>query len=215
MISRIQEVIKYSGVTDTQFADMIEMNRSNLSHILNGRHQPSLDILLKISNKFPEISFEWLAKGIGNMLISKDIPENASPVREQIPVVPSPPPFPARDQNLFDEPGLTFPVLSHQEQAIHSPASSPDPLLHNDDTGDKSTFYPSRNREEKKHTTSSISNKKEDNKVNISPSELNIAGTGTKTTKINDSQEGIAKKISRVIFIYEDDTFETFLPHQK
>jgi len=67
MKDRIAELIEREGLTPSKFADMIEVQRSNISHILAGRNKPSLDFLQKIMNTFPDISGDWLLSGSGPM----------------------------------------------------------------------------------------------------------------------------------------------------
>lgn len=61
---RILEIIKKSGLTPSEFADKIEVQRSAISHITSGRNKPSLDFLLKVKNSYPEIDTDWLLFGI-------------------------------------------------------------------------------------------------------------------------------------------------------
>lgn len=68
MIERIKQVMDYSQLSTTTFADTIGISRSGLTHLLTGRNQPSLDVARKILAKFPEISTEWLIMGMGDML---------------------------------------------------------------------------------------------------------------------------------------------------
>ncbi len=67
MQERIQLLIKSYGLNPTQFADEIGAQRSSISHILSGRNNPSLDIVLKILNRFKEIDTDWLVLGKGSM----------------------------------------------------------------------------------------------------------------------------------------------------
>lgn len=67
MVSRLQEVLDYSQLSPTEFAERIDIQRSTISHILNGRNKPSLDFLMKVKDKFPEISWDWLILGKGKM----------------------------------------------------------------------------------------------------------------------------------------------------
>ena len=66
MRNRIEEVIERSGMTQSQFADFIEVKRPNLSHILAGRNNPSMEVVMKIHQKFPKINILWLLDGIGS-----------------------------------------------------------------------------------------------------------------------------------------------------
>lgn len=65
---RISKIIKYSELSLSEFADKIEVQRSNISHITSGRNKPSLDFLIKIKDRFPELQWDWLINGDGEML---------------------------------------------------------------------------------------------------------------------------------------------------
>ncbi len=68
MKDRILKIIQHEGLTPSKFADIIGVQRSNVSHIFSGRSNPSLDFLSKILLSFPHISGDWLVTGKGNML---------------------------------------------------------------------------------------------------------------------------------------------------
>lgn len=72
---RISKIIEYSELTSSEFADSIEVQRSSISHITTGRNKPSLDFLIKVKEKFPEIEWEWLITGRGEMKKEIEIPE--------------------------------------------------------------------------------------------------------------------------------------------
>lgn len=63
LTNRILEILEKSGLTPSEFADKIEVQRSAISHITSGRNKPSLDFLLKIKDAFPEIDTDWLLFG--------------------------------------------------------------------------------------------------------------------------------------------------------
>lgn len=65
---RISEIINYSKLSASEFADEIEVQRSNISHITSGRNKPSLDFLVKIKERFPELQWDWLIFGQGEMI---------------------------------------------------------------------------------------------------------------------------------------------------
>ena len=69
---RIAKIIAYSGLTPSEFADEIEVQRSNISHIASGRNKPSLDFLVKIKTRFPELQWDWLISGEGEMQKPQD-----------------------------------------------------------------------------------------------------------------------------------------------
>ncbi len=66
MKERIKEIIEREGMGQSQFADYIGVTRPALSHILAGRNNPSLEVIMKIHQKFPKINVLWLFDGIGS-----------------------------------------------------------------------------------------------------------------------------------------------------
>jgi len=89
MIDRITTLMKEYNLTASQFADEIGIQRSGMSHLLSGRNKPSLDFVMKVLKRFPEVTAGWLIQGV-------DTPdENVTPVVEN----------PVNTQKtLFDEP---------------------------------------------------------------------------------------------------------------
>lgn len=55
------------NLNPTRFADKLQVNRAVISHILNGRNNPSLDVVMSILSEMPYINSDWLLNGIGNM----------------------------------------------------------------------------------------------------------------------------------------------------
>lgn len=68
---RISKVIEYSRLTPSEFADEIDVQRSSISHITSGRNKPSLEFIIKIKSRFPELLWDWLVTGEGEMLKSE------------------------------------------------------------------------------------------------------------------------------------------------
>lgn len=79
---RISKVIEYSNLSSSEFADEIDVQRSSISHITSGRNKPSLEFIIKIKSRFPEILWDWLVTGEGEMLKS-DLPEIESSPEEK------------------------------------------------------------------------------------------------------------------------------------
>ena len=55
------------NLTPARFADRLQINRANISHILNGRNNPSLDVVSKILSEMPYLNTDWLINGSGEM----------------------------------------------------------------------------------------------------------------------------------------------------
>lgn len=71
---RITKVLEGSGLTSSEFADEIEVQRSSVSHVTSGRNKPSLEFISKLRKRFPEISWDWLINGEGEMKKVDDKP---------------------------------------------------------------------------------------------------------------------------------------------
>jgi len=78
---RISKVIEYSNFTPSEFADEIDVQRSSISHITSGRNKPSLEFIIKIKARFPEILWDWLVTGEGQML-KTELPETKETVEK-------------------------------------------------------------------------------------------------------------------------------------
>lgn len=64
---RIQKIIEHFSLSASEFADEIGVQRSNISHILSGRNKPSLDFIMKTKKRFPELQWDWIIDGKGEM----------------------------------------------------------------------------------------------------------------------------------------------------
>ncbi len=84
MIDRIKKLLEKDQLSPSQFADEINIQRSSLSHVLSGRNKPSLDFVMKIKQRFPEINLDWLIFGDGDMLIKKI--ESSSKINKESPI---------------------------------------------------------------------------------------------------------------------------------
>ncbi|ATA88324.1 helix-turn-helix domain-containing protein [Capnocytophaga stomatis] len=67
---RLQKVMDYYGLSASAFADTLDIQRSSISHLLSERNKPSLDFILKLVSKFPEVDIYWITQGKGEFPIS-------------------------------------------------------------------------------------------------------------------------------------------------
>jgi transcriptional regulator with XRE-family HTH domain len=63
IINRVKKIISANGLTNSSFADKIGVPRSSISHVLSGRNNPSLDLIIKILQSFDGISANYLLSG--------------------------------------------------------------------------------------------------------------------------------------------------------
>jgi transcriptional regulator with XRE-family HTH domain len=65
--SKIEVLMREFNLNSAQFAEEVGIKNSTLSHILNDRNKPSLDVLKKILGRFQQINPEWLILDNGKM----------------------------------------------------------------------------------------------------------------------------------------------------
>ena len=63
---RLQIIMDHYGISATAFAEKLGINRSTISHLLSGRNKPSLDVVMKVLQTYPEVELYWLLNGTGN-----------------------------------------------------------------------------------------------------------------------------------------------------
>lgn len=67
MKDRIRLIMENEQLTPSAFADKLQLGRAVVSHILNGRNNPSLDVVTRILSKMNYINPDWLISGNGEM----------------------------------------------------------------------------------------------------------------------------------------------------
>ena len=88
MTERIKQIMSHFNLTPASLADEIGVPRSSISHLLSGRNKPSLDFVLKLVKRFPEINLYWLLNGKGEFpakakssgTVKKEPEENIAPL---------------------------------------------------------------------------------------------------------------------------------------
>ena len=64
-IERLEYLLDHYQISASHFADKIGVQRSSISHLLSARNKPSLEFVLKVVKKFPEVNLYWLLNGKG------------------------------------------------------------------------------------------------------------------------------------------------------
>jgi transcriptional regulator with XRE-family HTH domain len=195
---RIEQLLEEYKLSPSRFADEIDVQRSSISHILSERNKPSLELISKILKKYPEINADWLITGKGKMQLDlfgekASVPEtpiqntvknNFQPRVEQVEI-----------QEPEIEKSKTFefekPIASHfsflpEEKKIVS--------------NSEESLEPKKELEFVTPTHSKVENIEQISKVPVTEEKII-------PSKINES-----KKVKKIVFFYEDNTFEIFNP---
>ena len=67
MNERLTTFLKAEQLSPAQFADLMGIQRSGVSHLLAGRNKPGFDFFSTFLQKFPAVNIEWLISGRGKM----------------------------------------------------------------------------------------------------------------------------------------------------
>jgi len=71
MQNRLQQFLDKKKLTPANFAEIVGVQRSGISHILSGRNNPSIDFIRKMLENFPDLNTDWFITGKGNMFKSE------------------------------------------------------------------------------------------------------------------------------------------------
>ena len=68
MKDRIKYYMDYKSISAGELSSLLDVQRSNISHILNGRNKPGAAFIEKMLLSFPDLDARWLLTGEGNMV---------------------------------------------------------------------------------------------------------------------------------------------------
>lgn len=86
MKDRIKQYIDYKGITAGELALRLDVQRSNISHILNGRNKPGAAFIEKLLLVFTDLNARWLLTGKGDMIEEEG--NSVKNVQENLPLEP-------------------------------------------------------------------------------------------------------------------------------
>jgi transcriptional regulator with XRE-family HTH domain len=82
---RLREYIHFHGISDRAFAEMIDVDKSNLSRVLNLKAPMPSEWLFRLLKLQPPLNIEWLIKGAGEMLKGEESEKIMSLLSEDLP----------------------------------------------------------------------------------------------------------------------------------
>ena len=68
MEDRIRKFMEYKGISPSELADTIGVQRSNVTHVLKNRNKPSFQFIEKMLQVYPDLNAKWLLLGTGPMV---------------------------------------------------------------------------------------------------------------------------------------------------
>ena len=77
---RIRLIMEHEGMTAAAFAESIDVAQATISHTLGDRNKyPSTDFIMKLHDRFKNISLDWLLTGNGEMIANDATNANTEP----------------------------------------------------------------------------------------------------------------------------------------
>ena len=120
MKERITQIMQKEEMTAAQFAEKIGLSPSSLSHILNGRNNPSLDVVMKIHKACSYVNLPWLIYGEGTMEGQPEAPQSEASGVSGISLF---------DESAFFTPEGTDERENRKEMASKSPVFTPKEIV--------------------------------------------------------------------------------------
>ena len=194
MKDRIKKIQEYSGLSLGVFASRTGIKAASLSHILNGRNNPSLDVVMKIHETFPEVSWEWMLYGTGSMLKGGNV-DDVENKQVESNIAPSPN---QTNRTIFDN----DPVKEEEDDELELEDDT-------DDVGDNNIVdvdVPKTVERAPSNLTETIENQQK--------SESEIIDSFLKSDSFKNMFEthlkAKEKSVKKVIVLYDDDTYAEY-----
>lgn len=89
IVERIKSLMEQKGLTASQLAEELQMNRPTLVHILNGRNKPNLALFVQLAQWDPELDLRYLLTGTA--LVSSKMDEPSVNQEDSLPPTPPAP----------------------------------------------------------------------------------------------------------------------------
>ena len=118
MEERIRKFMEYKGITPSELADSIGVQRSNVTHVLKGRNKPSFQFIEKMLQIYPDLNAKWLMLGTGSMV---DAPIKTRTLFDQIaeqPILQVPKEEKTEAKSVVEEPEM------QENKAIATPPAA-------------------------------------------------------------------------------------------
>lgn len=209
MIERINLLLKAKNITARQFAEEIGIQPSGMSHILSGRNNPSLDFVMKVMKRWPEVNINWLMFGKGEMFVTPPLK------------VPAPPEPPAPVLESAEPSGTEFDLFS-QPQIPVVEQNREEPLPSHDSEAEQPFEQepPVRYDQIAHELPKAIAPPAEYDAPQVAPKPTEPAVAQPHENCVNESVPNPAigeailakKRIEKIVVLYTDHTFSEYLP---
>lgn len=189
MNKRLEQFLAAENISQSKFADTIDVARASVSHILAGRNNPGYDFIVNTLRHYPALNAEWLLTGKGKMYkqSSVDTDTKESSLTEKDTASTS-----YNRSNQGDDDNLFSIQDSENIAVLDSPSASDSPSPENGQASDPSKIV--RESPISGHSTT------------LQP---NIEFTaGMQKAHLGTESPVNQRKIVKIIAFYDDNTFQ-------
>lgn len=207
---RLEMVFRYKSITAKEFAEVMNIQRSAISHILSGRNKPSIDFLERFIQNFPEFNVEWLISGKGEMIknsssnISRPVSNTLKGNNRNSEITPS----------LFDETNVTIAQNAEKITPVNKTITNDNETLGIYNCKTSEDFIVNQQASVNELNKQSDSETKSTSQFH----ETNFDGntrSDSSTKKHDNLRSDLGTNIERLILVYNDGTFEIIVPRKK
>jgi DNA-binding XRE family transcriptional regulator len=191
---RILTFINSLSISHATFADEIGVQRSAIAHIAKGRNRPSLEMVTKITDRYPEINVMWLLKGTGSMM--NNTPNVISLQQRQ--VIPSSP--------VIDD-SLKHTLFAQEEEKNTSIQKNDDESFSTSQAKEPTVEIKSSHRS---YSVNDFDEEDESQTSAVQPTPPSVKESHSAENLIPAAVMKKEKKISRIVVFYDDNSYEEF-----
>lgn len=211
MVDRIKQVMEHYEETPATFAEKLGVNRSNLTHLFSGRNQPSLEFAKKVLSAYPEVRTEWLIMGVGEMIkdpAQEFVPPKKTFIQTDLFEMDVETSAEVEDETTVEMEDEATGFTNLEEDMVQNTVQPVENKAVEPKIAEQTTSVESKNQNVPT-TTREISNSRP--VVGMPAVDMMVASHNVNNDDIPSNPEtSKRKKVEKIIFFYDDDTFKIF-----
>ena len=207
MIERINLLLKAKNITARQFAEEIGIQPSGMSHIMSGRNNPSLDFVMKVVRRWPEVNINWLMLGKGEMYASVPLNAQGQEHRDEEPAMGR---HEQEQYDLFAQPEPPTPPKPREEPRVEAkPVAQYEPVVEERTVvQEPAPRWPMAEPVEPTMPTPPVV--EETVRPTAQPAENGVEAPLSAPAAVQPTQK--RKKVVKMIVVYDDHSFAEYYP---
>jgi len=214
---RIIRIMQDKKMNASQFAEAIGIQRGAMSHIMNGRNNPSADVITKIIDRFEDVDPRWLLTGTSTMKIkhlqTEDFETKPNEQTEKMQIQPSI--WQHQTDIAQKQTESRLPITEWKQNPTKTKGSDADIFnTQHENTGENTISNPSQTKTSPGNSFRTSARQREEVKPAEADSKLEN-NSRVVEKEIVIYKEKPAKAVEKVVLFYSDQTYEILVPEMK